>query len=68
MPEPLRITGGAKKLLRNTTDGLKRQAAVCGGVGAGVDMVARNQRREKGASDGRDRPGVEGSENQSKKE
>lgn len=64
----LRITERAKKLLRNTAARPKRQAAACGGVEAGVGMAARNPRREKGVRGGRNRPGVIGREETSKKE
>lgn len=59
---------GAANLLRNTADRLKRRAAACAGDGAGVGMAARNQRREEGVRGGRNRPGVEGSEETSKRE
>lgn len=42
----LRITQGAKKLLSNTIDRLKRRAAAGVGVRAVGGEVARNQRRE----------------------
>lgn len=64
----LRITERAKKLLRNTAARPKRQVAACGGVEARVGMAARNPRREKGVCGGRNRPGVTGPEETSKKE
>lgn len=48
------ITQGAKKLLRNTTDRLKRQAQHVVGL-ALVGMVVRNQRSGKGVRKVRDR-------------
>lgn len=44
----LGIMPGANKLLRNSTDRLTRRAAAGGGVGAGVCMVIRHERTEKG--------------------